>query len=200
MQARQASERASEWYGLGALHSARSPSSPLPSPRLLETTATATATAHLRILETPCLPSGLFLHTRPCPYHRLARPPSTMAIPNKPAFVGLAPPTNPWPTYCVCVRINSLHTVIIFSKNARCLLRLMSSVGMSGGVVLYFFGGPWAGDLTLLDSQARPSRRPSPVVAQLGTTDHVLPWSLLSSSLVVMSLGSKAICWGEREG
>lgn len=61
---------------------------------------------------------------------------------------------------------------------------------------LYFFGGPPAGgDLTLLDNQAKPSSRPSPVVAQLGTTNHILSLSLLSSRRWVTSWGFMA---GER--
>lgn len=48
----------------------------------------------------------------------------------------------------------------------------------------------WLGSLTLLLSHARPSKMPSPVVAQLGSTFHV--WSLAircRSSMSETSLG-----------
>ncbi len=51
----------------------------------------------------------------------------------------------------------------------------------------YFWAGV-AGDLTLLDSHASPSKRPSPVVAQLGTTYQILSFSLDSCSASVTSL------------
>lgn len=61
----------------------------------------------------------------------------------------------------------------------------------------YFLGGGaaaaaegWA--LTLLDSQARPSSRPSPVVAHDGTTNQTLSFSLLSWSASVTSWGFMA--------
>lgn len=44
---------------------------------------------------------------------------------------------------------------------------------------IYFLAGV-GGAFTLLDNQARPSSRPSPVVAQLGTTYQTLSLSLLS--------------------
>lgn len=56
----------------------------------------------------------------------------------------------------------------------------------------YFFTGA-GGALTLLDSQARPSRRPSPVVAQLGTTYHTLSLSLESWRASVTSWGFRAV-------
>lgn len=57
---------------------------------------------------------------------------------------------------------------------------------------LYFLAGAAGGALTLLESQARPSRRPSPVVAQLGTTYHTLSLSLDSCSTSVTSWGFMA--------
>jgi hypothetical protein len=101
-----------------------------------------------------------------------------------------------------------------------------------GGV--YFF--PWAlgGDFTLLESQAcastpsvremerrgekgrviggptKPSSNPSPVVAQLGTTNQILSFSWLSLRASVTSAGFMAVVqlvskspqtqWGEGEG
>jgi hypothetical protein len=56
---------------------------------------------------------------------------------------------------------------------------------------LYFLTG--AGDaLTLLDSQDRPSRRPSPLVAHEGTTYQTLSLSLESCSASVTSCGVMA--------
>lgn len=52
----------------------------------------------------------------------------------------------------------------------------------------YFFGCV-GGDLTLFDSQARPSSSPSPVVAQLGTTYQILSFRVLSFSMSVTSCG-----------
>lgn len=56
---------------------------------------------------------------------------------------------------------------------------------------LYFLAGA-GGALTLLESQARPSRRPSPVVAQLGTTYQTLSLSLESCRASVTSWGFMA--------
>lgn len=56
----------------------------------------------------------------------------------------------------------------------------------------YFLAGA-GGALTLLDNQARPSRRPSPVVAQLGTTYQTLSLSLESCRASVTSCGFMAV-------
>lgn len=56
----------------------------------------------------------------------------------------------------------------------------------------YFLAGA-AGVFTLLDSQARPSSRPSPVVAQLGTTNHILSFSWFSLRASVTSCGFIAV-------
>ena len=59
--------------------------------------------------------------------------------------------------------------------------------------VLYFLGTAGAGvALTLLDSQANPSSRPSPVVAQLGTTYQTLSLSFWSCKASVTSCGFMA--------
>lgn len=55
----------------------------------------------------------------------------------------------------------------------------------------YFLAGA-GGALTLFDNHARPSRRPSPVVAQLGTTYQTLSLSLESWRASVTSWGFMA--------
>lgn len=56
----------------------------------------------------------------------------------------------------------------------------------------YFLGGGAGIALTLLESHAKPSIRPSPVVAQLGTTYQSLSLSFESWSCSVTSWGVKA--------
>lgn len=59
-------------------------------------------------------------------------------------------------------------------------------------LVVYFLAGA-GGALTLLDSQARPSSRPSPVVAQLGTTYQTLSFSFDRFRASVTSCGFMAV-------
>lgn len=107
------------------------------------------------------------------------------------------PPTSP--TYPPPTKFGHCYCVTCPGSNA-------SFAPPSSASRLYFLAGA-GGVLTLLDNQARPSMRPSPVVAQLGTTYHTLSLSLESWSASVTSCGFIAVnllvsclqrCLGER--
>lgn len=87
-----------------------------------------------------------------------------------------------------------------------------STLGVeSEGVGIYFLTGAFGGDLTLFDSHAcldcqgldgerekgvgrtKPSNSPSPVVAQLGTTNQILSFSCVSLRASVTSWGFIAV-------
>src|SRR5690349_15030117 len=75
-------------------------------------------------------------------------------------------------------------------KGVHC--RIVRSIGKVLAAA-YFFAGAAGGALTLLESHAKPSRRPSPVVAQLGTTYQTLSFSLDRCRASVTSWGFIAV-------